>query len=440
MTKSESLEILLLSEKVKTLWAGVPTSVIVGTSAGIFSAAIIYKQVNHTYLWLWLSALILAGTVRLILAIRFKKQPEGIDCKKWLDLYFYSTAAVGSVWAMICFFVFGQVDAQRGTIISTVILAMSCGGAISSIADKKTAVYFSQIIIVSYAINIFFKQTQIAFLHIASVTFFLVFVFKMISQFNKLYENSNSMAIELKDKYELEQELQKEKNNAFQSSKLASLGEMAAGIAHEINNPLTVALGKIQMLKKKVADDDEKALKLLNSIEDSNTRISEIVFSMRNLSRMNDEVELKAFVPDELIKIVSPIIATKIKWNEVHLDVAMKDAAILGNKGEISQVMINLIHNAVDAIVEQDEKDKWINVTGVVDDDIYKIKVVNPGNKIPSEVAEKLFEPFFTTKDVGKGTGLGLSLSKSLVERSRGTIQYLPDEPNITFELRFPLA
>ncbi|MEE2670258.1 MAG: DUF6056 family protein [Bdellovibrionota bacterium] len=440
MTKTESLEKMLLSEKVETLWAGAPTSVIVGSAAGIFSAAIIFQQVNQVYLWTWLSALIITGAIRLFLAFKFRKQPDGIDCDKWLNLYFYSTAAVGTVWAMICFFVFGQVDPERETIISTVILAMSCGGAISSIADKKTAVYFSQIIIVSYSVNILLKQTQIAFLHISSVLFFLVFVFKMISQFNKLYENSNSMAIELQDKYELEQELQKEKNHAFQSSKLASLGEMAAGIAHEINNPLTVSLGKIQMLRKRVGSEDEKVLRLLESIEDSNVRISEIVFSMRNLSRMNDEVELNAFSPEELIKIVSPIIATKIKWNEVHLDIAMKEASIMGNKGEISQVMINLIHNAVDAIVEQDEKEKWINVTGIVEDGIYKIKVVNPGEKISPEVAEKLFEPFFTTKDVGKGTGLGLSLSKSLVERSHGTIQYLADEPNITFELRFPLA
>ncbi len=440
MTKTESLEKMLLSEKVKTLWAGAPTSVIVGSAAGIFSAAIIFQQVNQVYLWTWLSALIITGAIRFFLAFKFRKQPDGIDCDKWLNLYFYSTAAVGTVWAMICFFVFGQVDPERETIISTVILAMSCGGAISSIADKKTAVYFSQIIIVSYSVNILLKQTQIAFLHISSVLFFLVFVFKMISQFNKLYENSNSMAIELQDKYELEQELQKEKNHAFQSSKLESLGEMAAGIAHEINNPLTVSLGKIQMLRKRVGSEDEKVLKLLESIEDSNVRISEIVFSMRNLSRMNDEVELNAFSPEELIKIVSPIIATKIKWNEVHLDIAMKEASVMGNKGEISQVMINLIHNAVDAIVEQDEKEKWINVTGIVDDGIYKIKVVNPGEKISPEVAEKLFEPFFTTKDVGKGTGLGLSLSKSLVERSHGTIQYLSDEPNITFELRFPLA
>lgn len=437
----QNIKEILEQEKVKTLWEGAPTSIVVGTAAAVFTSATMYSQVNHSHEYLWISGIFLTGLIRYFFAYQFKKNPKSKSPKVWLDLYFYSSGAVAVVWSVLPLFVQGFVDSDREIIMSTVILAVGCGGAISSIADKKTAFFYFFVMIGVYTVNVLVTKGSVAFLFAAAIVFFMGFIYRMVTQFNRLYNSSVSQALELKDKFELEKQLAQEKERAFQSSKLASLGEMAAGIAHEINNPLTVSLGKIHMLRKKLGEYgeyDDSVEKILKDIENSNVRISEIVFSMKNLSRMNQEAELDPFLPDDLMQIVVPIVSTKIKWGKIHFDVDMKEATMLGNKGEISQILINFIHNAADAI--KNEKDKWINVTGRVIGSEYVIKVTNPGDPIPDEIANKLFDPFFTTKDTGEGTGLGLSLSKSLAERSGGSIKLLKDEPSITFELRLKLA
>lgn len=422
--------------KVETLWQGAPTSIFVGIAAAIFLAATISSQINLTYVLLWLAAILITGAIRLYFAYSFKKKSQKRESSSWLKIYFYTTSAVATVWSLIDFIVIGNVGSVYEIIVITITLAVSCGGAIASIAHKKTALYYAYSVTAAFAVNVVIAHGKVALLLSISIAFFMLFLYRMISQFNKMYNDSVTLALELKDKIDLEKELAQEKERAFQSSKLASLGEMAAGIAHEINNPLTVSLGKIHMLRKLV--EDEESLKIIQSIENSNVRISEIVFSMKSLSRMNQEPELSKFLPDELMQIVIPIVSTKIKWGKIDLNVEMAERDILGNKGEVSQILINLIHNAADAINEDDEK--WIKITGSFEQSEYIIRVINPGDAIPNAIAERLFEPFFTTKDVGEGTGLGLSLSKTLAQRSGGEIRLLEGEPHITFELRLKLA
>ena len=434
----ENIKSQLENAKVETLWQGAPTSIFVGTAAAIFLAATISSQIDFIQIILWLSAIFVTGGIRLYFALNFKKNPKGRESSSWLKIYFYTTSAVATVWSIIDFIVIGNVGSIYEIIVITITLAVSCGGAISSIAHKKTALYYAYSVTAAFAVNVVIAHGKVALLLSVSIAFFMLFSYRMISQFNKMYNDSVTLALELKDKIDIEKELVKEKERTFQSSKLASLGEMAAGIAHEINNPLTVSLGKIHMLRKLLGDENEDSLEIIQSIESSNVRISEIVFSMKSLSRMNQEPELSKFMPDELMQIVVPIVSTKIKWGKIDLNVEMAEAEILGNKGEVSQILINLIHNAADALSLESEK--WIKVTGKSEETDYVFRVINPGDAIPSAIAEKLFEPFFTTKDVGKGTGLGLSLSKTLAQRSGGEIRLVEGEPNIIFELRLKLA
>jgi C4-dicarboxylate-specific signal transduction histidine kinase len=108
------------------------------------------------------------------------------------------------------------------------------------------------------------------------------------------------------------------------------------------------------------------------------------------------------------------------------------------NEVQIAQVLINIINNAIDAIVEQERRDPWIRVVGHADTDGVAIDVIDCGHGIPDEVAIKMFEPFFTTKEVGKGTGLGLSMSLGIVEQHHGRLYLDKARSNTCFVVELP--
>lgn len=221
-------------------------------------------------------------------------------------------------------------------------------------------------------------------INLVGAAFLYIFLlYRMINYFSDLYLDSARKTVELQGKYELEKQLQEEKARAFQNSKLASLGEMAAGIAHEIDNPLTMSLGKIKILESKLPEKDEKIKSLIESIEKSNERIADIVFSMRNLSRMGNDISKEVFNTSELQEIVNPITETKLKWFIVDLTWDIEACELKGSEGEVSQIIINLIQNAADAIEKLE--DKWITVVGKEAGGTYFIEVKNSGPAISDE-------------------------------------------------------
>lgn len=222
----------------------------------------------------------------------------------------------------------------------------------------------------------------------------------------------------------------------MQKSKLASLGEMSAGVAHEINNPLAIISGTIKILPK-IAGDPEKFHTKIASIEKSIERISKIVLGLKKFSRTSEK---KQSVPCQLSKIISEVVdltQTKTRLSFVELSVECKtDALILGNEIEIEQILINLIHNAVEAI--DGLKQKWIRIRLYEEGQEIVLQLRDSGPGIPESVRTKLFEPFFTTKPIGKGTGLGLAIVKGILDEHQATIEILSKEPNTCFEIRFP--
>lgn len=244
------------------------------------------------------------------------------------------------------------------------------------------------------------------------------------------------------EKFLQEKLIKAQEAKILQSSKLASLGEMAAGVAHEINNPLAIINVSANMLKKLLVRNKIQIPAIetcVDNIEGTVSRISKIITVMRAVSREPMEFRKEEVLLMDLIQDVSALCGEKFKNNEVDLRVKIPDefkATLYCDRIQISQVLLNLLSNAYDAT--EGASVRWIEVQYSEDSSYDLLSVKNSGNKIPKDIVPKIFNPFFTTKDVGKGTGLGLSISKSILERHQGSIELQTESENTCFVLKLP--
>ena len=262
--------------------------------------------------------------------------------------------------------------------------------------------------------------------------------------------------------------LKEAQSQLVDAEKMSSLGQLTAGIAHEINNPINFVSSNINPLRQDLKDIDAIIAKyeelskdnfedklneieelkkeldfdylktelntIINGIEDGAVRTKEIVSGLRNFSRL-DEVELQKANINEGIN--STLVLIKNRLNGIvlkknHGNLPM----ILCYPGKLNQLFMNLINNAIHAIEEKDinNEDGLININTFADEHYIYIKVKDNGIGMSTEVKEKIFEPFFTTKDVGQGVGLGLSISYSIIETHHGEI-HVTSEKNIGTEI-----
>ncbi len=219
-------------------------------------------------------------------------------------------------------------------------------------------------------------------------------------------------------------ELQNAQKQLVRSEKMASLGVLAAGVAHEINNPLNFIHGGATALQEVIQSDDEDKEenigKLVNIIFEGVKRASSIVGSLSNYSRIQDlEMsmhDMHAIVESCLIMLQSE---TKNRI-EVQKDFCEPVFKVLCNEGKMHQAILNILLNAVQAI----EKNGTIKIRSFVENDFFVLSVSDNGCGISEEHLLKITDPFFTTKEPGKGTGLGLSVTQRIMEEHKGLIEF----------------
>lgn len=231
----------------------------------------------------------------------------------------------------------------------------------------------------------------------------------------------------------------------FTQSQFSALGEMASGIAHEINNPLAIISGSCTVLNQylnKGEVDKDLIVEMMDDIQDTVKRISKIIQGLRNISRDPSKDEFEMVSIPELLEDVLALCGEKFRGKGIDIRVngfeQLKGLPVEMLKIQISQVVLNLLNNSYDAVLT--EEDKWIDVSAahLEDTDQIQIVITDSGHGIPQEVADKVFNPFFTTKDTGKGTGLGLSLSTAIIKRHRGEFQLNREIPETQFIITVP--
>jgi PAS domain S-box-containing protein len=230
-----------------------------------------------------------------------------------------------------------------------------------------------------------------------------------------------------------------------QNAKLTSLGEMASGVAHEINNPLSVIIARLHSMRKKMEREtlsQETVEAELVRIDKMAARIAKIVKGLSAFSQSGRidspaEVELESLVSETFDLFHEKLRNQSIK---IRLDLPPKGTKIRCRALEISQVLLNLILNSKHALESAGTaiEEKWIEVSVVKKDDRFIFAVTDSGTGIEAEKASRMFDPFFTTKPIGHGTGLGLSISKGIIESHGGTIRYDSRSPNTRIEFEIP--
>jgi C4-dicarboxylate-specific signal transduction histidine kinase len=221
------------------------------------------------------------------------------------------------------------------------------------------------------------------------------------------------------------QQLHETQSLLLQASKMSALGEMAGGIAHEINTPLgTIGLMVSQLkglIEQGCLDQDEIG-GLLNIIDSTTHRIATIVSGLRSFSRQDSSdpfqnVSVKQVLDDTLILCLERM---KNHGVDIQINSIPANLCIDCRATQISQVLLNLLNNAFDAVENLPEK--WIKIEIADRSEQIEIAVSDSGPGIRPQIAEKIFQPFFTTKEIGKGTGLGLSISQGILKGHKGKL------------------
>ena len=294
---------------------------------------------------------------------------------------------------------------------------------------------------------------------------------ELIKKNKEIDENRGNVQLTLKKLEDAYEELKTSQSKIFRQEKMASIGQLAAGVAHEINNPLAFIssnLGTLDKYINRLVDFIQTQSEVIKSLKDADAvkklkkkrkelkidqvledvkgliaesldgseRVKKIVYELNCFSRMDEEEYKKADI-NECIES-----AINIVWNELKYKATLKKdygnlPPIKCYAQQINQVFINLLINAVNSIEEQGA----ITIKTWNKDKSIWIAVSDTGRGIPQESLSKIFEPFFTTKDVGKGTGLGLSITYEIIQRHKGDITVKSEVgKGTTFTIRIPIV
>lgn len=240
---------------------------------------------------------------------------------------------------------------------------------------------------------------------------------------------------------EFEEKIQYQQKIITRSARMSALGEMAGGIAHEINNPLSIILAHAELLADVTGENLSANLvhKTAEKINDTSKRISHIVNGLRIFSRNSDKDPLVPVILENAIQDTIAICVERFKTNSIRIDFEKteKDLRVEGRASQLMQVFLNLLNNATDAIYKLEEK--WIKISLKKNFDMIEVSVVDSGNGIDHSIIEKIFQPFFTTKSPGKGTGLGLSISRGIIEEHGGRLSLDKNSRHTCFIIQLPL-
>lgn len=238
-----------------------------------------------------------------------------------------------------------------------------------------------------------------------------------------------------------ERQIQETRAKMISTTKMAALGEMSAGIAHEINNPLTVIQARSFQLTQMAEMnklDPEKVKHAAESISRTADKIARIIKSLRSFAREGTFDPFELVSANQIVEDTLEFCRTRFYNHgiEVEFTPTTEEAEVECRLVQIEQVLLNLLNNSFDAI--QTLEEKWIRVEIKTDDENIEWRVIDSGRGIAEDVAEKMMQPFFTTKEVGKGTGLGLSISSGIMKSHKGELYLDTEAEHTTFVIRLP--
>lgn len=225
---------------------------------------------------------------------------------------------------------------------------------------------------------------------------------------------------------DMSSKLKKSRAMMLQTAKMSTIGQMGAGIVHEIGQPLTAISGYAELLQMCTAP--EKSRRYLGIICEETDRLREIIAKFRTFTRASDERYDKVSI-SEILHNTLKLMDHQFKVNNVDHELEIGDhlPTVYGDKNGLQQVFLNLINNAVDALEEKQKDERKIRIRATSNGDAVRIEIADNGCGIPEEIQQSIFDPFFTTKGEDKGTGLGLSIIGTILQKHNASIQLASD-------------
>ena len=232
-------------------------------------------------------------------------------------------------------------------------------------------------------------------------------------------------------------DLQTSKSQLIQSSKLAAVGQLAAGVAHELNTPIGSALMLVDLSMDTMGEEERGDLdRAAKELEKARDIVSKLLTYSRTKTSRIQRVSLAELAQDTLV-----LVGQQLRFENLAIELELGESAFAqANPHEVQQILINLLLNARDALHADAPEAAVIRVETRMAENHAELRVSDNGPGVSPENLEKIFDPFFTTKPVGVGTGLGLSISREMAVQNGGSLILENQEPGACFVLRFPAA
>lgn len=276
---------------------------------------------------------------------------------------------------------------------------------------------------------------QVTMISIVGVLGFIFFIILLINIY-RIYR-SNLLKLSTTTSALEEQHL-----ISINNSKLVSLGDMAAGLSHEINNPLAVILGRIEILFPRVVSgvaNKEDVLKVLSKITEMSKRIAGITTSMNKVYSKRQSVSCELIKVSDVLETILKLFSQQFEAAFIEIKKTGKcDLEVMGNYNDVAQILTSLLTNSYEEL-QNLKGPRRITIDCDSDEKFGLIHISDSGKGISAEIRERIFDPFFTTKDVGMGVGLGLSVSYNLAHLMRGDLALTSENEPTTFTLKLPL-
>lgn len=421
-----------------------------------FSSFAIFIYIYHfnlvqlkSYVQFMTIAVIISNVVRIWISKKIGAQ----DIISSGDLNILRTSIWLNSLAWSVIFALGAYELNSNGIHFIILITSMTGfvaASIVTLAYDKTLFFPYQLVTLIPLMGVATYQTisgsnPLAYYLVVNYTIFILYQIKQYRDYRKQLMQRFNYQLDLEDSFvELKKSqtaLIEQTSQLIHASKISALGEMAGGLAHEINNSLMVILGSTQQIQREMGKTSLMNSDVENKFRQSTASIMKIKsvieglkqFSLQMGPQPKEVVSLKEIVERTLSYTAELLKAHQTKF--IIEDIP--EVSLQCHPFQVTQVLFNLIKNADDATINSLMEGHWVKLNFAVEAEFILIKVSNGGSVVSEENIQKLFQPFFTTKDVGQGSGLSLSISKGIARDHKGDL-YFEKNQFTTFVLKLP--
>lgn len=403
--------------------------------------AFVVRHVIPTQPLLWWTAVMAILYVTRVLVVAWfnshiVKAGREFSPRFWENLFAFGVLLAGVGWGVVgsSLFPFGQIAYE--SFLGFVLAGTTAGAAVAYSSSLKSTFSFLLPATLPFGFMLILQGGSLRLSMAALLCLYVSILSRLMVRMNKYVVESIRLRFE---NGTLIRELEGTQAKALSSAKMAALGEMAGGIAHEINTPLATMKLKMEFLQDSaVAGDIEACLKLVSEVDQTITRVAKIISGLRNFSRDGDRDLPERVTVTQLIKETLEFCEGRFQSRGIVLEIdpIASTTILFCERVHIGQVLLNLLNNAFDAV--EGQRDARVRIEVEESPTTITVAVVDNGPGVPPAVRHKIMQPFFTTKEQGKGTGLGLSISYGIVKNHGGTLELDDQSPQTRFVMTLP--